>query len=150
VRELDNIHRFVVVILTGLPLAVSGQIKSLSVESAHCVSNSVTNRGGGVELPYPILFVHGLVGNAGTWSEMSGWLSSAVGDAVDLEFCLNGDGYLNLSNLEDDLVSFMPANLPNANLYVLNFNCTPDGVCGSSTGVSVSGSSNQSGIYKQG
>ena len=81
---------------------------------------------------------------------MSGWLSSAVGDAVDLEFCLNGDGYLNLSNLEDDLVSFMPANLPNANLYVLNFNCTSDGVCGSSTGVSVSGSSNQSGIYKQG
>ncbi len=101
-----------------------------------------------MELPYPMLFVHGLNGNAGSWSEMSEWLSTAVGDAVDLEFCLNGDGYLSSSDLDDDLVSFMPANLQPTNLYVLNFNCTSGGVCSSLS--SVNGYSNQSGIYKQG
>ena len=108
----------------------------------------LSNRGGGVELPYPMLFVHGLNGNAGSWSEMSEWLSTAVGGAVDLEFCLNGDGYQSISDLEDDLVSFMPAILQPANLYIVNFNCTSGGTCSSAS--SVSGYSNQSGIYKQG
>ena len=108
----------------------------------------LSNRGGGVELPYPMLFVHGLNGNAGSWSEMSEWLSTAVGGAVDLEFCLNGDGYQSISDLEDDLVSFMPAILQPANLYIVNFNCTSGGTCSSVS--SVSGYSNQSGIYKQG
>ena len=108
----------------------------------------LSNRGGGVELPYPMLFVHGLNGNAGSWSEMSEWLSTAVGGAVDLEFCLNGDGYQSISDLEDDLLSFMPAILQPANLYIVNFNCTSGGTCSSAS--SVSGYSNQSGIYKQG
>ena len=96
----------------------------------------LSNRGGGVELPYPMLFVHGLNGNAGSWSEMSEWLSTAVGGAVDLEFCLNGDGYQSISDLEDDLVSFMPAILQPANLYIVNFNCTSGGTCSSASSVS--------------
>ena len=48
-------------------------------------------RGGNVNFPYPTLYVHGLVGSDATVQEMSEWRESALGEAINLEFCLNAD-----------------------------------------------------------
>ena len=103
-------------------------------------------RGGGVAIPYPIVYVHGLVGSNATWQEMSEWLESALGGAIDLEFCLNADGSLTTSDASDDIESFIPGNLEAAHQYIINFNCSPSGNCASSGSLS---QSNQAGIYKQ-
>ena len=55
--------------------------------------------GGGPELPYPILFVHGLVGDSDTWGPFAQWLSPALGDPVLLGYCLNNDSYFSNSNV---------------------------------------------------
>jgi len=104
-------------------------------------------RGSEVQIPYPILYVHGLLGSSASWQEMSGWLASALGDPIDLEFCLNADGSLYASDAADDIESFIPDNLPSANQYVINFNCNASGFCSSSGSLI---QSNQAGIYKQG
>ena len=68
-------------------------------------------RGGGVAIPYPIVYVHGLVGSNASWTEMSEWLESALGAAIDLEFCLNADGSLTTSDTSDDIENFIRQNL---------------------------------------
>ncbi len=104
-------------------------------------------RGGGVAIPLShslcswtrrLRMLHG--------TEMSEWLESALGEAIDLEFCLNADGSLTTSDASDDIESFIPGNLEAAHQYIINFNCSPSGNCASSGSLS---QSNQAGIYKQ-
>lgn len=102
--------------------------------------------------PYPILFVHGLNGDSQTWLEMTDWLSPVLGETIKLDFCLNSDGSLYSSNMNSDVESFIPNNLPNSNLYKITFNCNPIGDCfdGEPTNSSGLYYSNQSAITKQG
>ena len=104
------------------------------------------NRGSEVQFPYPVLYVHGLVGSSASWQEMSDWLADAVGDPIDLEFCLNADGSLYTSDAGDDIESFIPNNLQYGSQYIINFNCNASGTCSPTGSLS---QSNQSGIYKQ-
>ena len=99
------------------------------------------------DLPYPILYVQGLTGTSATWQETYNALSPAIGEAVDIEFCLNSDLSLYTSNAYNDITSFIPNNLAIANQYVINFNCSSTGYCSSSE--SIGNLSNQSAIYKQ-
>jgi pimeloyl-ACP methyl ester carboxylesterase len=151
----------------AFPTSLSPQVTSIAVMAKHqetCDSIAIDhfdsgasikpvtsyaemNRGGGVDLPYPILFVHGLIGNSTTWEEMVDWLGQGIGSFLYLDFCLNADGSLSTSAAEDDIQSFIPANLGSVNQYVLDFNCNTVGTCYTS-GSTVQ--SNQSGIYKQG
>ena len=106
----------------------------------------VDQRGGGLKIPYPIIYVHGLVGNAASWEEMSSFMTPALGPPVELRFCLNADGSLYTSNAAYDIASFIPSNLISANHYLINFNCNSSNLCDASVSMD---QSNQSGIYKQ-
>jgi pimeloyl-ACP methyl ester carboxylesterase len=103
-------------------------------------------------IPYPILFVHGLNGDSQTWLEMTEWLSPALGETVKLDFCLNADGSIFSSTMSSDVVSFIPNNLSNSNLYKITFNCNSIGDCyyGAPTNNNGLYYSNQSAIAKQG
>ena len=103
-------------------------------------------RGGELKIPYPIIYVHGLVGSSASWGEMSDWMGVALGNPVELEFSLNADGALNTSEAAEDIESFIPNGLASANQYVMNFNCNSSGSCATTGSLQ---QSNQSGIYKQ-
>ena len=145
---------FITALACLISVSVAGQHETSNIEElfyehstpiVHSRSE-YTNRGGGIHMPYPILYVHGLVGSSSTWQEMHAFLEPAIGSMVDIEFCLNADGDLSTSNASIDIASFIPNNLQAANQYVIDFNCDPWGNC------YLEGStyqSNQSGIYKQ-
>lgn len=120
-----------------------------SDDSLSPISPSLDSQGGGTEIPYPILFVHGLTGNGNTWQPMTDWLSPALGQAIDLKFSLNKDGSDYTSNISNDLMSFIPSNLSSSNLYKVHFNCNVNGVCSNASVVSMN-LSNQAAIFKQG
>ena len=104
------------------------------------------------DLPYPILFVHGLTGSSQTWLEFTDFLEPALGETIKLDFCLNADENLNYSNMINDVVSFIPENLASSNLYKVTFNCNASGDCysGGSTNNNGLFYSNQAAITKQG
>jgi pimeloyl-ACP methyl ester carboxylesterase len=137
-------HLLAFCVLTSCMFAQTDGQQQLRVKNATFAS---MNRGGDLHIPYPILYVHGLVGSDATWQEMSDWLESALGEAIDLEFSLNADGSLYTSDASDDVESFIPGNLEAGNQYIINFNCAASGNCASSGSLS---QSNQAGIYKQG
>lgn len=128
-------------------IALEAQPSALNSQKARGLQSHGSIRGGDTQIPYPILYVHGLVGSSASWQEMSDWIADAIGEPVDLEFCLNADGSLYSSDAADDIESFIPVNLESANQYIINFNCNALGTC--STNGSLS-QSNQAGIYKQG
>ena len=45
-------------------------------------------------LPLPVLFLHGMSGDASSWGEMANLLSQDAGltEGPNLNYCLNGDG----------------------------------------------------------
>ena len=137
-------HLLIFCLLTSVMFAQTEGHQQLRVKNASLPSMV---RGGSIDIPYPILYVHGLVGSDATWQEMSDWLESVLGGAIDLEFCLNADGSLSTSDASDDIESFIPGNLEAGNQYIINFNCAASGNCASSGSLS---QSNQSGVYKQG
>lgn len=145
-----HLLRFIIFFLS-LTLAIALQAQPVEVESQRVrgLQSNGSVRGGDTQIPYPILYLHGLVGSSASWQEMSEWLADAIGDPVDLEFCLNADGSLYSSDAADDIDSFIPSNLESANQYIINFNCNASGTCSSSGSLSLS-QSNQAGIYKQG
>ena len=106
-------------------------------------------RGGAYQLPYPVLFVHGLTGDSETWGDFVQFLSPVVGDPVLLGYCLNNNSNFSnsyyLSDISDELLW---DNIPAANSYYITFNCDPEGTC--YYGGADFWESNQSGIYKQG
>lgn len=104
------------------------------------------------ELPYPMLFVHGLNGGIESWQYFT---SSVLGSFFDsnesvlMGYCLNNDENLYYSNALGDVSNeLLHSNLPNASIYRVTFNCDPYGVCW--YGGSDYWLSNQSAIYKQG
>ena len=98
-------------------------------------------------IPYPIIFIHGLISNDQTWStflsqlDLFGW---SFGGRMD--YCLNYDGNLTTSILANDLHDFtIPSTLNNGDYYTVNFDVNPNGTIYNNTV-----ESNQSAIFKQG
>jgi uncharacterized alpha/beta hydrolase family protein len=68
------------------------------------------------ELPYPILFVHGLTGDSESWEEMGNFFEAPLGETKTLRFCLNDDGDSSTSNMSNDVEGFDLENLDYSNL----------------------------------
>ncbi|HLO58764.1 MAG TPA: T9SS type A sorting domain-containing protein [Bacteroidales bacterium] len=98
--------------------------------------------------PYPLIFVHGLIGSNTTWNEI---VAELGGDAKIFDVCLNHDnGSLSSSILSNDIDVIgwrvKPA-VPSSNrLYVINFDNSQFAEEGHEDHIK----SNQSAIYKQG
>lgn len=105
-------------------------------------------------LPYPIIFVHGLNGNDTTWYPSLIEIQNSIGLSFggSLNFCLNQDNDLTTSNITTDIkdwtnISQDGQKISAADFYTINFDI-------SNTGIKYSNSSliqsNQSAIFKQG
>lgn len=113
------------------------------------VLNQEGRAAGTNNLAYPIIYVHGLTGNASTWDEMETFFAPALGLSTNLNFCLNYDLDDNSSSANNDVESFIPLNLAASNFYTINFNCNSFGNCSMQSYSSLQ-FSNQAAIYKQG
>jgi pimeloyl-ACP methyl ester carboxylesterase len=103
--------------------------------------------------PYPIIFIHGLIGKADTWLDFYNYaLNQGWSYGGHIRFNLNSDNNLYVSNIfagsQSDVADFNN-NLPAADFYLVNFNC---GFDGASYGGSYNhpSQSNQAAIAKQG
>ncbi len=81
-------------------------------------------------LPCPVLMVHGLSGDPSSWGEFVNLMTSDWGwqDGGHLAYCLNGDGSDATSTLAEVLpFTDLPAGY--ADVFSINFECTPGGTC---------------------
>ena len=95
-----------------------------------------------VRLPLPVLFLHGMSGDASSWAEMAALLSEDAGltEGPNLNYCLNGDGSSGSSTL-DEILPFTALSNGHADFFRINFECNASGQCWSNT------SANSDGIY---
>jgi pimeloyl-ACP methyl ester carboxylesterase len=105
-----------------------------------------------LHFPYPIIFIHGLVGSSNSWAEfynyaqINGWDYGGT-----IKFCLNTDenlGYSNIYGSNPIDIADYTGDLAAADYYLVNFNCGPDGNCYGS--YNHPSQSNQAAINKQG
>lgn len=111
------------------------------------------------QLPYPIIFIHGLNSNSATWDTTTNYMDAQYGFTFGgrLDFCLNYDGDLTKANMNfynasgDDLALFTnPASLSVGEYYYLNFDVGNDGSVFPSSSSKYFVKSNQSAVVKQG
>ena len=95
-----------------------------------------------VRLPLPVLFLHGMSGDASSWGEMAALLSEDAGliEGPSLNYCLNGDESIGSSTL-DEVLPFTALPDGHADFFRINFECNASGQCWSNT------SANSDGIY---
>jgi pimeloyl-ACP methyl ester carboxylesterase len=103
--------------------------------------------------PYPVIFIHGLLGSADTWAGFYNYaLSQGWSYGGQILFNLNSDNNLYYSNITNtstsDIVDFNN-NLPAADFYLVNFNCSTDGTPYGEN-YNTPTQSNQAAIFKQG
>lgn len=108
-------------------------------------------------IPYPIIFIHGLIGANTTWNELITSLQNTYGWSYggNMNFCLNYDNNLNTSNITgcpnspncDYHDFYTPGSLQSDDYYTVNFDVNYDGTPYTN---SASNQSNQSAIVKQG
>ncbi len=112
---------------------------------------NINSNSGKQNLPYPMLFIHGLNGNDKTWNTTSlvdmqkyyGWSYGG-----NLDYCLNQDGSLSTSNSINDIKDWTDsANLNKADMYTVNFEIDHLNQKYQNTNVI---QSNQAGVVKQG
>lgn len=109
----------------------------------------------GLTLPYPLIFIHGLVGDRASWQEMWNFLAPAFTYGGELAYCLNSDGDLTYSNISStatsDISQFVTSSqqVKPGDYYLLNFDVSPDGTSHGSGGTNEV-QSNQAAIVKQG
>ena len=113
-----------------------------------------------VKIPYPVIFIHGLISSSATWSGTTSWMSSAYGFTYggQINFCLNYDGNYQVANCNfsplvgADIASFTsPSDLIAGDFYCINFDMGQNGsVFPSTLGNSQDVESNQSAVAKQG
>lgn len=104
--------------------------------------------GGEQNLPYPMIYIHGLNSNSATWDNLlvrfQEWYGWSYGG--ELDFCLNQDANTATGNMITNYQDWTNvANLAPADFYRINFDVDPDGSVGNN-----SVQSNQSAIAKQG
>lgn len=103
--------------------------------------------------PYPIIFIHGLVGSADTWTDFYNYaLSQGWSYGGHIRFNLNADDDLNFSNITSASLSDVDdfnSNLQASDFYLVNFNCGLDGTSYGGN-YNTETQSNQAAIIKQG
>lgn len=104
------------------------------------------------KIPYPIIFVHGLVGDSYTWNTFTDDLDLFYGFTYggNMNFCLNYDGNTSNANFTSDYKDFTNlGNLIPGDYYYVNFDVDANGNAyfGDANNPIAS---NQSAIYKQG
>ncbi len=113
----------------------------------------------GQNLPYPVIFIHGLGGDGrsapgldGTWETVRTYFENTYGLTYGgrLDYNLNYDGNTSTSNITTDIGRyFTSANLQAGDFYIMNFNINLDGTL-PAAGENTPSESNQSAIKKQG
>ena len=93
-------------------------------------------------LPLPVLFLHGMSGDASSWGEMATLLTGSAGliEGQELQYCLNGDGSDGSSTL-DEVLPFTVLPAGHADFFRINFECNAGGTCWSNS------ASNSDGIF---
>jgi len=117
---------------------------------------SLNNTKATLKLPYPIIFIHGLVGSSSTWDITTNFMDSQYSFTYGgrFDFCLNYDGDNTIANKNfypttgSDLALFTPT-LIAGDYYYLNFDVGLDG-SNHPNGGSYDSWSNQQAIVKQG
>jgi len=86
------------------------------------------------QLPLPVLFLHGMSGDASSWGGMAALLSNDAGltEGMELQYCLNGDGSENSSTL-DEVLPFTSLPAGHADFFRINFECNAGGTCWSNS-----------------
>ena len=100
-------------------------------------------------IPYPIIFIHGLIGSNTTWYPLINDLKNIYGWSYggNMNFCLNQDGNLFTANLSYDYHDYTNINdLQPDDFFTVNFNVDNYGA----TPPNIDVESNQSAIVKQG
>jgi pimeloyl-ACP methyl ester carboxylesterase len=104
--------------------------------------------------PYPIIFIHGLIGCADTWTDFYNYaLAQGWSYGGHIRFNLNADNDLSFSNIASASLSDVDdfnSNLPAADFYLVNFNCGLDGTSYNCENYNTPTQSNQAAIIKQG
>lgn len=89
-----------------------------------------------LKLPYPIIFIHGLNSNSGTWDNTTNFMDSQYGFTFGgfIDYCINYDGDNTTTNLNfyptvgADLALYTnTANLIDGDYYYVNFDVGSDG-----------------------
>jgi len=130
--------------------------KRTSLKTAASILSSERTQSTTIKLPYPIIFIHGLNSNAGTWLPTTNFISSQYGLANGgrFDYCLNYDG----SNATTNTNFYPTANADLAvfsgtwiagDYYYVNFDVGSDGSY-NPNGSSYDVTSNQQAIVKQG
>tara|TARA_B110000879_G_scaffold63268_1_gene89008 strand:+ start:4810 stop:6822 length:2013 start_codon:yes stop_codon:yes gene_type:complete len=102
-----------------------------------------------IDIPYPIIFIHGLNGDFSSWADMGMELSSkSYNFGGYLNFCLNADYNNSTANISNDVASLMPTVIPVGDFYIIDFDCSISLPCNTNTSSIIL--SNQSAIVKQG
>ncbi len=121
------------------------------------LKSAIDSRSQQLKLPYPIIFIHGLMENSDLWNSTTGDLDSLYGLTFGgrLDFCLNYDANDYLTNTDvfpaagADLALFTP-NLIAGDYYYLNFAVGNSGTVFPTPFNADYVKSNQSSIVKQG
>jgi pimeloyl-ACP methyl ester carboxylesterase len=103
--------------------------------------------------PYPIIFIHGLIGSSDSWIDFYEYaLTRGWSYGGQIRFNLNADNNLSYSNIVNvtlsDIADFNTS-LPAADFYIINFNCAIDGTPYGGN-YNTTTQSNQAAIFKQG
>ena len=107
-------------------------------------------------LPYPIIFIHGLNSDSNTWNEMKDFMSTNLGLSYGgrLDYCLNDNGSNTNNNkliypiANADIHRYNNVTLTNADFYLINFDVSWLGVPFTNSSNDVL--SNEAAIVKQG
>lgn len=111
-------------------------------------TNVDMNFGGTQNLPYPMIFIHGLSSNNIVWYPFIDSLQDYFGWSYggQMDFCLNQDADKTTSIMANDYMNWTDnSSLVDADMYTINFDVNPNGTPYSNTV-----ESNQSAIKKQG
>ncbi|MES2811004.1 MAG: alpha/beta fold hydrolase [Bacteroidota bacterium] len=103
------------------------------------------------KIPYPIIFIHGLMSDSETWNTSTDFFDAQYGFTFGgrFDFCLNADGNHTLANRNfyptpgADITAFEPS-IGNGDYYYVNFNVKTNGAFGTDV------LSNQAAVAKQG
>ena len=90
-------------------------------------------RNADMHFAYPIIYIHGLLGDNQTWADFTDWFSGLGGDPSTIGYCLNADGSFSNADLEDDFFGPFGSFCANDS-YVMTFKCNAFGQCMSGEG----------------